>query len=275
MTFKQFLIAIVLVVLVVMVTACTDSDSLARVDGRDISRAEFEAYLAYKRIPLQDEQRVQRALDEYVRRAALVAAIENTERLDRQRLEAELEELRREMLISRYFDQYLHESVDDESVRNYYVNHAARYESRSVQAAHILLRLDNRMSEAERQAKLTAAHEAYSLIRAGGDFAEVAASHSEDRLSAERGGDLGWLREGAVDPEFSRRLFAMEVGEVSEPFLTPLGFHIVKVIEGPRTVTRPLEAVSGDIRYQLRNQAKLAETERLLESVRVSKKTAE
>lgn len=258
--------------LLLIVTACTDTDSLAKVNGKNISQAEFEAYLKFKRIPLQDEERVERALDEYLRRAALVAAIDKTERLDSELLEAELEEFRREMLISRYFDLHLRESVDDDSVRNYYVNNAPEYQSRSAHAAHILLRVDNRMSESERQAQLTAAHEAYSRIQAGDDFAEVARSHSQDTLSAEKGGDLGWLREGAVAPEFSSRLYSLEEGEVTEPFLTPFGFHIVKLIEGPRTITRPLEAVSGDIRYQLRNQAKLAETERLMESITVDRK---
>jgi peptidyl-prolyl cis-trans isomerase C len=57
----------------------------------------------------------------------------------------------------------------------------------------------------------------------------------------------------------------MKAGDVSEPFLTDFGFHIVKVIEAPQDVTKPLNALKGDIRYQLRNQSKKAETKRLLD----------
>jgi peptidyl-prolyl cis-trans isomerase C len=58
---------------------------------------------------------------------------------------------------------------------------------------------------------------------------------------------------------------------VSEPFLTTFGYHIVKVLDEPRVVTRPFEAVKGDIRYKLRNQAKQAELERLKKQVNIKK----
>ena len=268
MNFKRIFLA---TFFLATLASCSDSDSLAKVGNMTVSQAEFDAYLAFKNIPHGDKKRTDRALEEYLRRAALATAIEESGKLDNNLLQAELEEFRREMLISRYFDKHLRESVNDDSVRNYYVSNADVYKSKSAHAAHILFRVDTRMTESERQAQMTAAHEAYSLIKAGENFSTVAKSHSEDTLSAEKGGDLGWLREGAVAEKFSQKLFALEEGEITEPFLTPFGFHIVKLIEAPRTITRPLEAVSGDIRYQLRNQAKLAETQRLIESVNVSR----
>jgi peptidyl-prolyl cis-trans isomerase C len=56
----------------------------------------------------------------------------------------------------------------------------------------------------------------------------------------------------------------MEPNQISEPFETAFGFHVVKLLEGPVVVKKPFEAVSGDIRYRLRNQAKDAELKRLL-----------
>lgn len=258
--------------LVAFLTACSDSNTLATVGGRDITEAEFKAYLKFKRVPEQDNARVERALEEYIKRAALVAAIEKDGKLDAELIQAELEEFRRQMLIGRYFEEHLKESVDDESVRNFYVSNAEKYESKNIHAAHILIRVDSKMSEPERQAKLSSAHDAYSRIQKGDDFAEVAKALSEDTVSGQKGGDLGWLAEGAVDPEFSKKLFSMKPGEVSEPILTPFGFHIVKVIEGPQTIKKPVEAVEGDIRYQLRNQTKVEETERLLKSIKISRK---
>ena len=58
------------------------------------------------------------------------------------------------------------------------------------------------------------------------------------------------------------------LGEISEPIETPFGFHILKVLEGPLVVTQPLDAVKGDIRYQLRNKAKDAELKRLVAQVK-------
>ena len=253
-------------------SGCIDSGTVATVNGRDITQAEFDAYLKFKRVPEQDKARVERALDEYIKRAALAAAIEETGKLDADLIGAELEEFRRQMLIGRYFEEHLKASVDDETVRNFYANNVAEYETQRMQVAHILIRVDSKMSETERQAKLSTAHEAYSRIQKGEDFADVAKAYSEDTVSAQKGGDLGWLAEGSVDPEFSKRLFAMKPGDVSEPFLTPFGFHVIKAIEGPQKVTRPVESVEGDIRYQLRNEVKVAETERLLKTIDVSRK---
>lgn len=256
---------------IALLYGCSEPGTVAVINGKKVSSEEFRAYLKFKRIPEQDKPQVERALDDYVKREALTQIIEKSKRLDSQLVKAELDDFRREMLISRYFESYLKESVSDEGVRNYYASHAANYEAKSVHAAHILIRIDPKMGEPERQAKLSTAHEAYSRIQKGEDFAEVAKTYSEDKVSAEKGGDLGWLREGAVGPEFSQKLFSMKPGEVSEPFLTPFGFHVVKMLEGPQVIKKPLEAVEGDIRYQLRNEAKMAETERLLKEIKFSK----
>ena len=110
------------------------------------------------------------------------------------------------------------------------------------------------------------------MIRSGKDFTEAAEQYSEDKVSAKKGGDLGWLKEGAIDAAFSKALFELETGAVSEPVETPFGFHVIKKLEGPTVIKKPFSAVAGDIRYMLRNKAKEAEMERLVGEVRVEKK---
>ncbi len=248
-----------------------DAPGVARVTGNAITADQFDAYLQFKRLPGKDARRREALLDQYLEREALAAVIQQEGRLDKRLVDAELNEFRKEMLISRYFDQFLRERVSDEAVQSYYVTHAGDYEERKVHVAHILVRTQRGMSEVERKVRLTTAQEAYSRIMAGADFAEIARSYSEDTISGRKGGDLGWLKEGAVDARFSATVFSMEPGGVSQPFETTFGFHVVKLLEGPVVVKRPLEAVKGDIRYQLRNQAKQAELERLLSRVRIEK----
>ena len=80
------------------------------------------------------------------------------------------------------------------------------------------------------------------------------------------------MKEGSIDPRFSKTVFEeLEPGGVSEPFETPFGFHVVKVIEGAKVVKWPFAAVAGDIRYQLRNKAKKAEMERLMGVVKIER----
>jgi len=268
---------LILSLLALALAGCGSGDSkhapqLAVINDKPVTQAEFEAYLKFKRAPGDDDNRRQVLLDQYLEREALAAAIEEAPLLDQELIAAELNEFRKEMLISRYFEKFLKDKVTEQAVGNYYNTHAADYEERMAHAAHILVRTNAKMSETERQAKLTTAQDAYSQVRAGKDFASIAEDYSEDRISAKKGGDLGWLKEGSIDARFSKTLFALKPGEVSEPFETPFGFHVVKLIEGPEVVKRPLSAVAGDIRYQLRAKAKKAELERLLAGVKIDKK---
>jgi len=254
--------AVLIISTLALLSACGN-----KADAPSSDQASFEAFLKTKRISLEDTARVDRIRVEYDRRAALATAIYESDKLDKAIVDAELEEFRKELLISRYFEQYLSEAVTEQGIQNFYSQNVDQYKSRKVKAAHILFRTNPRMGEVERQAVLTTASAAYSRIQAGEDFADVAKEVSEDKVSGEKGGDLGWINEGAVSGAFSSKVFAMNAGDISEPFLTDFGFHIIKVDEAPQNVTKPLSALKGDIRYQLRNQSKRAETQRLLDSV--------
>ncbi|WP_181919546.1 peptidylprolyl isomerase [Alkalilimnicola ehrlichii] len=258
--------------IVLVLAACSrggDEDAVARIGDKTISEAEFSAHLDFKRIPADDARRREAALQQYVEREALATVIEQSDVLDRAAIQAELNEFRQEMLISRYFQAFLNDRVTEEAIESYYLNNADNYQHRQVRVAHILQRTHSGMDESERQAKLTTLQEAYSKLRAGADFAELVQQYSEDQVSAAKGGDLGWLREGTISTRFSEVAFNTPAGELSEPFETPFGFHIVKVLESPMTVKQPLEAVRGNIRHQLRNQAREAELERLLGEIEI------
>lgn len=259
------------VFVVALLTACTDSDRIASVDGRDITAEEFLAFLEHKRIPADNTRQMERALEDYLRREALTEAIAATDALDQRAIEAEVNEFRKQLVISRYFQNHLRDSVDDAAIANYYAGNAQDYRTERARLAHILVRVDEDMSEQEREAALTTITEARSRIGRGEDFAEVAGEMSEDHNSADDGGDLGWMKKGAVDAAFSQAAFELDPGEVSEIVTTPFGFHLIKLLDGPETVTQPLEAVRGDIRHQLRQQAREAESRRLLESIRVNR----
>lgn len=247
------------------------TSNVASVNGRDITQGEFEAYLKLKHVAPADSKRRAAALDEYLERTAMASLLEKEGKFDKVAIEAEVEEFRKELLISRYFDQFLADKVSEAAIKNYYDSHAADYEQRKVHVAHILVRTQPKMAEAEKQAKRTTLQEIYSKLQSGQAFEELAKSASEDRISGAKGGDLGWLREGAIDPEFSKRAFAGKAGSITEPFETPFGFHILKVIEEPKISRKPFGAAAGDIRYQLRSETKAAEIKRLKELAKIKK----
>ena len=68
-------------------------------------------------------------------------------------------------------------------------------------------------------------------LRAGADFAALARATSDDSTSAQHGGALGTFTRQGVIPEFADAAFSLPPGEVSEPVLTPLGYHLILVEE--------------------------------------------
>ena len=68
-------------------------------------------------------------------------------------------------------------------------------------------------------------------IDEGGDFAEMAKRHSEDPASALNGGDMGWATPDQFVGQFGDILQATEIGNVSDPFLTQFGWHILQVLD--------------------------------------------
>ena len=98
---------------------------------------------------------------------------------------------------------------------------------RQTRARHILIKVNELVSEAEAKRKLVALKE---RLDNGADFAELARLHSND-LSAAKGGDLGWLYQGDTVPDFEKAMDRLDLNKVSEPVQSPFGFHLIQVLE--------------------------------------------
>ncbi len=96
-------------------------------------------------------------------------------------------------------------------------------------ARHILIRTDGDViTDEDASLRLQSLRE---RIEDGESFDELAEEYSEDTGSAARGGDLGWTRPGQLVPEFQGAMDALDEGEISMPFATPFGWHIVQVTD--------------------------------------------
>ncbi len=93
---------------------------------------------------------------------------------------------------------------------------------------HILLFTNEEMSNKQAEEKLTAIRQE---IIDGADFAEMAKKYSQDPGSKENGGDLGWAEPSRLDPTFAEQAAATKVGEISNPFKSSFGWHIVEVLD--------------------------------------------
>lgn len=118
----------------------------------------------------------------------------------------------------------------------------------SARAQHILISAEAPEQEAAAKAKIDQLH---AQLVGGADFAELARSNSADPGSAARGGDLGWFSRGDMVAEFEERAFTLPVGQLSEPFKTQYGYHVLKVNERRPAGTRPFEEVRADVERAL------------------------
>ena len=107
-------------------------------------------------------------------------------------------------------------------------------------ARHILVKTSEIVSAADAKRKLENLRE---RIIHGADFGELARLNSDDPSSV-KGGDLGWIYPGDTVPAFEREMNSLKVGEVSQPFETPFGWHIVQVL------ARRKAPVSGERKRQ-------------------------
>jgi peptidyl-prolyl cis-trans isomerase D len=120
-------------------------------------------------------------------------------------------------------------AVSDAEIRQYYESHKDDY--RRGESARIrYVRFEPPVTAADSAAARNRADSLAAAARAeGADFAALAQRRSDDPVSAANGGDIGWLRPDALDPAIRAAVETLSVGQVSEPVLTPFGWHVVRL----------------------------------------------
>ena len=102
-------------------------------------------------------------------------------------------------------------------------------ERNDVHAKHILKLFPKDATDEQKAVCKAQIDSIYALLKAGANFEELAQKESQDG-SARRGGDLGWFGRGRMVQPFEDISFGLADGEISEPFATQFGYHIVKKV---------------------------------------------
>lgn len=98
--------------------------------------------------------------------------------------------------------------------------------------AHIMVSFAKDMGEKDKANLKTKIDEIYAKLKSGSKFEEIARQFSDDKQSAEKGGQLQWFGSSRMPIEFEKASFALQNnGDYSEPFTTKYGWHIVKRLD--------------------------------------------
>lgn len=93
---------------------------------------------------------------------------------------------------------------------------------------HILIKPNEVLSDEDARDKL---EKLKARIEAGDDFATLARGHSDDKGSAIKGGDLGWVQPGALVPEFEDAMSHLDINQLGNPVQSQFGWHLIQVLE--------------------------------------------
>jgi len=232
---------------------------VAEIDGTKIYLSDVERTAASQGLieegsPLTPGQPVfQKVLDELIdqRLLALDALRQSLDQEDetRRRLSASRERILGNVLV----ENHLKNTVNETTIRRMYDEQASlRDRGDEVQARHILLKDEE------------TAKEIAKALAEGGDFAALAREISEDEGSRDAGGNLGYFTNDMLETKFTNVAFATQKGEISEPFETDFGWHILQV-QNRRKAPQP---TFEEMRSEILNFMTYDEIQNILKSLR-------
>jgi peptidyl-prolyl cis-trans isomerase D len=138
--------------------------------------------------------------------------------------------------------------VSEQDVRDHYEVNLQRYTEPELRQVRQLL-VSGNTDDAEGRIR-----DLRARLDAGAEFAELARESSEDSLSAARGGDLGRVARGDLDPVLETVIFSLPEGLISQPVQTRLGWHIVEVTAIEPPSAQPFDEVREEVERDLRDR---------------------
>ncbi len=122
--------------------------------------------------------------------------------------------------------------IDQQEIEIYYDQHQEEFGEEEKRRCQFV-GWEKKPSAADEEAIRIEAEAVAAELREGADFSGTAQERSDDRPTASKGGDLGWLGQGEMGEPFKKLekvAFALKTGQISDPIRTPSGWHIIKLV---------------------------------------------
>ncbi len=216
------------------------SKILAKVGGIAITEADIDATikaLGARGQGYNSPQGRRAVLEQIVAKQLFLAEAKKNLYENDAKFKADLAVVKEEMLANFAIEKAISSvTITDDEVKTFYEEHKNEFVSgESVEASHILV--DNEEK----------ANEILADIKAGKiSFADAAKANSSCP-SSEQGGSLGQFSKGQMVPEFDAAVFAMEVGDISDPVKTQFGYHLIHLTAKNESSALPFEQIKDNL----------------------------
>jgi peptidyl-prolyl cis-trans isomerase C len=259
-----------------------DPNVVARIGNKNITVADFNRILNYydaeQRAQIEKNPQAKSTILWQTVQGMVIAGLAREKGFDkRPEIKGQLEMINNNFLAYQYLQKEVISKikVTEKEAKAYYDKNPDLFKSpEQVKARHILIQVPKGASDEEKKKLKEKADEVLGKVKAGEDFAKLAAEFSDDPGTKSKGGDLGFFSKGSMVPAFEQAAFSLKPGEVSELVETEFGFHVIKVDEKKEAVAEPFETIKEKVTKQVlreKQEAKVTEfVEQALKKAKVT-----
>ena len=177
------------------------------------------------------------------------------------------ESIYKEEILKKFKKEKIETNLSEEELKEYYKKNRYKFkEPEKIIAKIIYIRNDPTDPEGKSKAKKRI-EEAYQKVKDGENFSDVAAKYST-AMSRIKGGDLGYIHKGMLEPAVEEKAFSMDANTVSEIIEEDVGFFIVKVEEKVKSNQLSFDTVkkglAKDLKKKIEEEKKVKLLERLM-----------
>ena len=210
------------------------------VNGKPIPKAQLDKLLQ-KTGQADNPQVRDQAREMLVTRELILQEANNRGLSQSDAVKEQIEQSRMGILVAAVFQDYVEkEGVAEADLKAAYESVKSQYTGKEYHVEHILV-------EKEADAKAITAQ-----LKAGANFEELAKAKSKDPGSAPTGGDLGWVSEKSLVPEFSKAMVQLKKGQITDkPVKTQFGWHIIKMDDVRDVKAPPMEEIKDQLKQMI------------------------
>lgn len=225
-----------------------DSPVIAKVDGEPVYQVEADQIIAAvmqanngKKIEFNDldEKSKTTIVREVAAQRAMLKEAENKGIKEDNEIRRKVYEYKNKLIRDQLLSKFASTEVTPEKLTEKYSELEKSIKGKTrIHVSHILVDSEDKAKKAADALKSE-------------PFAKVAKELSVDSSTKDRGGDIGYLLTGDMDPDFEKAALALKQGEVSQPVKTKFGWHIIKLEEKKLATLAPFESLKGRIAQEI------------------------